>query len=190
VVVDSKRRAAMRRPIERPDRLMTRANDILAGGEDWTRERAGWMSAGLELFFAVKGAKIRRSGGGGDGVWPGSRLRLLAAAGWVRAKERYRATWTGFGRRSRKNWKARKISKGVGYCQVLGKKMTNQRGELGAGPKLRRILAPLWQALGAPCRAARRLPWNHSLSSQTPTSTFNFPPLHPINMHSISRMHP
>jgi hypothetical protein len=63
VVVDSKRRAAMRRPIERPDRLMTRANDILAGGEDWTRERAGWMSAGLELFFAVKGAKIRRSGG-------------------------------------------------------------------------------------------------------------------------------
>jgi hypothetical protein len=58
VVVDSKRRAAMRRPIERPDRLMTRANDILAGGEDWTSERAGWMSAELGLFSRSRARKF------------------------------------------------------------------------------------------------------------------------------------
>lgn len=151
VVLDSKR--TMRRPIERPDRLMTRANDIVD---------AGLLGAeGEKTKKADRGMRNSAGGAemGGRGA-AGERVRMRMAAVWElgSAKERYRAAWSRMGPEIEKNWigEARKISKGVvGDCQVLGNDAANQKAELTARAKAQTDASSPVAGLGIPCQLGR-----------------------------------
>lgn len=100
VLVDSKR--TMRRPMERPDRLMTREKDIvIVVVMERIRKKLRVSADGAEIW-GIRGLRPKRNWAGVDG------------RRWLRRRETIsRKPGTRMGPEIEKNWKAREISKGV-----------------------------------------------------------------------------
>jgi hypothetical protein len=138
-VDDSKR--AMVRPTVRPDRLMTRAKDILCVcvgfcsflGSGFLGEGKGRLDSAVGRRCKFRRSERRME----DWAQPKSNSRMAAVGGsWVRRKERYRARWTGDGmsRRSRKIGQL-KIRKALAACQVSRQEGGQSEGLIGScGP--------------------------------------------------------
>jgi hypothetical protein len=124
VAVDSKR--AMVRPIERPDRLMTRAKDILfwSFGGFRVRGKSDFERPQIAKLFGGRRRREWRDGGAAEGaVADGGRVGSC----WVRRKNDIAQRWTGWGRRSRKIGKLGRFRKALAIARFLGRTAANQR---------------------------------------------------------------
>jgi hypothetical protein len=126
VLVDSKR--TILRPIERPDRLMTKANDIFGSG--FLGERKGMGESFAEL---ISRSRMRISAGGAeeeeDGAPAEEQLRMGGRVGaWVRRRNDIaQLGQDGAGDREKLEGSEDFERRWPAHCQLLGKKAANQR---------------------------------------------------------------